>query len=359
MSLLALAAILPSILLYALFAIWGERKISAFIQDRLGPMEVGPKGLLQTLADILKLLQKEDIIASNNHKILFLVAPFLIFVSTFAGFAVMPLGPDLIGANINTGVYYLLAILALDIVGFIFAAWGSNNKFSMIGGMRTVAQMFSYEIPFSLIILAMVMYTQTMNLGDMAELQIYRGGTDEVVTLFGLDVSSIGGFMTWNIVTYPLSFIGFIIFIICALAEANRAPFDLTEAESEIIAGVLTEYSGFRFSVIALAEYAMLLLMGFLGAVLFFGGYATPLPNMGPVKLAEWTSGTVGEFSGYAWGYFWLMSKAIFWVCLSMWFRWTYPRVRIDQLMHTSWKVLTPIALVFVLVTGFYKLYFG
>lgn len=320
-------------------------------------MEVGPKGLLQSFADILKLIQKEDIIATNNHKLLFLVAPFFIFVSVFVGFAVIPLAPDYIGSNINTGVYFLLGILALDIIGFIFAAWGSNNKFSMIGGMRTVAQMFSYEIPFSLVILAMVMFAQTMNLGEMTELQIFRGSGDEAISILGWDVSNIGGFMTWNIIVYPLSVIGFIIFVITALAESNRAPFDLTEAESEIIAGVLTEYSGFRFSVIALAEYAMLLLMGFLGAVLFFGGYASPFPNLGSFALGDYTSGVAGEFSGYAWGYFWLMFKAILWVCLAMWFRWTYPRVRIDQLMHLSWKVLTPAAMVFVLITGFYKLF--
>jgi len=316
-------------------------------------MEVGPKGLVQSFADILKLLQKEEIIATNNHKSIFLVAPFVIFVSCFAGFAVIPLGPDLIGTEINTGVYYLLAILALDILGFVFAAWGSNNKFAMIGGMRTVAQMFSYEVPFSLVVLAMVMFNQTMNLSDMTSMQVL---SDEPILLFGWDVSRIGGFLSWNILVYPLSIIGFVIFVITALAESNRAPFDLTEAESEIIAGILTEYGGFRFSVIALAEYAMLFLMGLLGAVLFFGGYGTPLPNIGSVKLAEWTSGVSGEISGYVWGYFWLMSKAIIWVCIAMWFRWTYPRVRIDQLMHTGWKVLTPAALIFVLITGVYKL---
>lgn len=351
---LVILAILPSVLIYALFAIWGERKISAFIQDRLGPMEVGPKGLLQTFADILKLIQKEDIVAKSNYKSIFLLGPYVIFVSVFAGLAVIPIGPHFIGSNISTGVYYLLAIIALDIIGFILCTWGSNNKFAMIGGMRTVAQMFSYEIPFTLVVLAMVMYTQTMSLDEMTLMQ---GVSRTDVHFLGFNLGKISGFLNWNILVYPLSIIGFVIFVITALAESNRAPFDLTEAESELIAGVLTEYSGFRFSVIALAEYVMLLLMGFLGAVLFFGGYNTPLPNIGKVALADWTSGTVGEFSGYAWAYVWLMLKAIIWVCVAMWFRWTYPRVRIDQLMHLSWKVLTPAALLFVLVTGVYKIW--
>ena len=309
-------------------------------------MEVGPKGLVQTFADILKLLQKEDIIADSNYKYIFLAAPIVIFVSVFAGFAVIPIGPDLIASEAKTGVYYLLAIIALDVIGFILAAWGSNNKFAMIAGMRTVAQMFSYEIPLGLVVLGMVMFAQTMSLGEITTMQ-----TGE---LFGGMVEN--GFLTWNIIQHPFSIIGFIIFVIAALAEANRAPFDLTEAESEIIAGALTEYSGFRFSIIALAEYVMILLMGMLGAVLFFGGYYSPLPNIGSVHLADWTNGEAGTLSGYAWGYFWLLFKAVIWVCITMWVRWTYPRVRIDQLMHTCWKVLTPAALIFVLITGVYKL---
>lgn len=345
-------AILPTCLLYALFAIWLERKLSAFIQDRLGPTEVGPKGLLQTLADILKLLQKEDIITDSSNKFVFKIAPYIIFVSVFVGFAVIPLGPGALAANVNTGVYFLLAILALDIIGFLFAAWGSNNKFAMISGMRTVAQMFSYEIPLSLVVLAMVMFTQTMNLDEISALQSL--GTE--TTLFGIQLGNYGGFLTWNLFLYPFSIIGFLIFVVAALAEANRAPFDHAEAESELIAGLLTEYSGFRFSIIALSEYIMMLMMGFLGAILFFGGYNSPLPNIGFLELNTWTSGEVGQLSGYIWAYLWLLSKALIWVCVCMWVRWTYPRVRIDQLMHTCWKVLTPFALVFVLLTGIYKL---
>ena len=349
---LQLAAILPSCLLYALFAIWGERKISAFIQDRLGPTEVGPKGLLQTFADILKLMQKEDIVADATSKLIFKTAPFIIFISVFAAFAVIPLGPGAIASDINTGVYFLMAILALDIIGFLFATWGSNNKFAMISGMRTVAQMISFEIPLSLVVLAMVMFSQTMNLDTMSQLQSIGSN----VHLFGLELGQFGGFLSWNIVVFPFSVIGFVIFVVCALAEANRAPFDHVEAESELIAGLLTEYSGFRFSVIALAEYIMILLMGVLGAILFFGGYNSPFPNMGFVKLSDWTSGTSGAFSGYLWAYFWLMFKAIIWVCITMWIRWTYPRVRVDQLMHISWKILTPAALIFVLISGVFKL---
>lgn len=315
-------------------------------------MEVGPKGLLQTLADILKLIQKEDIVADSNNKFIFKLAPFVIFISVLVGFAVVPIGPGAIASNINTGVYFLLAILALDIIGFILAAWGSNNKFAIVSGMRTVAQMISYEIPLGFVVLGMVMFTQTMNLGEMTEMQ----GLNTTETLFGWDISQVGGFFSWNIVRFPFSILGFIIFVIVALGEANRAPFDHTEAESEVIGGLLTEYSGFRFSVIALAEYVMILLMGFLGAVLFFGGYHSPLPNIGSVTLFDWTSGVEGSFSGYAWAYFWLVFKAVIWTCITMWIRWTYPRVRIDQMMHTCWKVLIPGSLLFVLISGVFKL---
>ncbi len=343
---------MPSCLLYALFAIWGERKLSAFIQDRLGPNEVGPKGLLQTFADILKLMQKEDIVATANYSFIFKSAPYILFVVSFMAFALVPLGPQAVASNTNTGIYLLLAILSIDIIGFLFGAWGSNNKFSILAGMRTVAQMFSFEIPLSLVVLGVVMLTETMNLDAMTQVQ----GVFSKAVWFGIDLRNFVGFFTWNIIAYPFVILGFVIFIITALGEANRAPFDHAEAESELIAGVFTEYSGFRFSIMALSEYIIMLLMGVLGAILFFGGYLSPLPNIGLIKLNDWTSGTLGEFSCYAWGYFWLMLKAIVWVCVCMWVRWTYPRVRIDQVMHLSWKVLTPASLFFVFVCGVCKL---
>jgi NADH-quinone oxidoreductase subunit H len=174
----------------------------------------------------------------------------------------------------------------------------------------------------------------------------------------GIDLKSVGGILVWNAFRMPIRFFVWVIFFIASLAESNRAPFDLPEAESEIIAGYHTEYSGFRWAVIMLGEYAMMLLVSILGAVLFFGSWNTPLPNIGPVKLASWTSGALGTTASTLWGIFWLISKSLYFVAVQMWVRWTYPRLRVDQLMNVSWKYLTPIALVFVLVCAFWKIIF-
>lgn len=354
---IAYSIILSFVLVYAVFAIWVERKVSAFIQDRVGPMEVGYKGLLQTIADLLKLLQKEDIVPKAADRKVFLIAPLVIFVAVFAGFAAIPIAPGLIGTNANIGVFFILAIVSLDVIGFLLAGWSSNNKYAIYGAMRAVAQMISYEIPLGLCILAVVMISQSLNLQEIS----FQQGifTEQPQYLFGItsiDVSQVGGFVTWNIVRFPLLFFAFIIFFIASLAEANRGPFDIPEAESELIAGYLTEYSGFRWSVIMLAEYAMMLLVGLLGSVLFLGSWNTPLPNMGGLALADWTSGTPGQFSGYLWGMFWLFSKALLWVFVQIWVRWTYPRLRVDQLMYLCWKVLTPAALLIVLIGGIWRL---
>lgn len=354
---IAYSIILSFVLVYAVFAIWVERKVAAFIQDRVGPYEVGYKGLLQTIADLLKLLQKEDIVPKAADRKAFLIAPLLIFVAVFAGFATLPIAPGLIGSGVQVGVFFILAIVSLDVIGFLLAGWSSNNKYAVYGSMRAVAQMISYEIPLGLCILAVVMISQTLNLQEIS----YQQGvfSTEPLFLFGItniDVTQVGGFITWNIFRFPLLFIAFIIFFIASLAEANRGPFDIPEAESELIAGYLTEYSGFRWSVIMLAEYAMMLLVAMLGSVLFLGSWNTPLPNMGSVALADWTSGTEGALSGYLWGMFWLFSKSLVWVFVQIWVRWTYPRLRVDQLMYLCWKVLTPAALFIVLVAGVWRL---
>jgi NADH-quinone oxidoreductase subunit H len=178
------------------------------------------------------------------------------------------------------------------------------------------------------------------------------------IPALGVDMKPVGGFLVWNAFRMPILFFVWVIFFIASLAESNRAPFDLPEAESEIIAGYHTEYSGFRWAVIMLGEYAMMLLVSILGAVLFFGSWNTPLPNIGPVTLANWTSGALGTTASTLWGIFWLISKSLFFVAVQMWVRWTYPRLRVDQLMNVSWKYLTPIALVFVLVCAFWKIIF-
>lgn len=351
---------LPFLLLYAVLAIYAERKLSAFIQDRYGPMEVGYYGILQTIADLLKLVQKEDIVPKNADRKLFLIAPILIFVFVFAGFAVLPVTSGWEGAPIQTGVFYLLAIVSLDVIGIVMAGWSSNNKYSLLGAMRSAAQIISYEVPLTLSVLCVVIISQSL---DLQAISTQQGiWTSETNYLFGIkalkiDVTQVGGFLSWNVVRMPLLFFAWLIFFITSLAECNRAPFDLPEAESEIIAGFQTEYSGFRWSVIMLAEYGMMLLVSILGVILFFGSWNTPLPNIGAVKLAEWTSGEPGTIYGHISSGFWLMSKAIAMVLLQMWVRWTYPRVRIDQLMSLGWKYLTPAALILLLLSAVWRLF--
>lgn len=356
-----LVFILPFLLVYTVLAIYAERKISAFVQDRLGPMEVGYYGLAQTVADLLKLLQKEDITPAKADSGLFRIAPLIIFTSVFAGFAVLPLSPDWSGATFSSALFFLIAIISLDVIGIVIAGWSSNNKYSMLGTMRSAAQIISYEVPLGLSIVCVCMACQSLDLQAISVQQsIYYDQPQYLfgIPALGIDTSAIGGFLTWNVFRMPLLFFAWIIFFIASLAECNRAPFDLPEAESELVAGFQTEYSGFRWAVIMLAEYGMMLLVSLLGAVLFFGSWNTPLPNIGPLKLAEWTSGAPGSLASVVWGIFWLVMKAWLFVAIQMWVRWTYPRLRVDQLMNLSWKYLTPLALGLVILCGIWKVLF-
>lgn len=324
-------------------------------------MEVGYYGIAQTIADLLKLLQKEDIIPVNADKSLFKIAPIIIFVSVFAGFSVLPLTSDWEGASVETGLFFLIAIISLDVVGILMAGWSSNNKYSMLGTMRSAAQIISYEIPLGLSVLCVAIVSQSLNLQEISFQQGIYSQEEKFLfdaPLLGINVTSIGGFLAWNAFRLPFLFIVWIIFFIASLAECNRAPFDLPEAESELVAGFQTEYSGFRWAVIMLGEYAMMLLVSILGAILFFGSWNTPLPNIGVVELANWTTGQRGTWSSFAWGVFWLLSKSLFFVAVQIWVRWTYPRLRVDQLLDLSWKYLTPFALFFVILCAFWKIIF-
>ena len=344
---------------FTVIGVYLERKVSAFIQDRLGPMETGKWGLLQLFADLGKLLQKEDIVPLAADRKLFLIAPLIIFISVFTGFAVIPLAPELAGSGAAAGIFFLLTIVSIDVIGLLMAGWGSNNKFALYGSMRAVAQIISYEIPLGLSILCVVMLSQTLDLQVISYQQgIYA---PENIYLFGIrswdiDVSQVGGFLTWNIIQNPFLIFAYIIFFIASLAECNRAPFDLPEGESEIVAGFHTEYSGMRWAFFMLSEYGMMLLVSLLGAILFLGSWNTPFPNMGPIRLADWTSGEPGTWMGYLTGAFWLLSKALLGVMVQMWVRWTLPRLRVDQLMYLGWKVLTPIALVLFFISGVWRL---
>lgn len=334
---------------FALFGVYAERKVSAFIQDRLGPTEVGKFGTLQTLADILKLVQKELITPAAADKLLFILAPGIIFLSVYMGFAALPWAPGLIPSKINLGLYYIFAIISMETLGILMAGWGSNNKYSILGAMRSAAQIISYEIPAGFAIIAVVMITQSLN---MQTIGLQQGVLSSEPTKFlgFYDVTEIGGILAWNIFRAPHLIIAFVIYFIASLAESNRAPFDIPEAESELVSGFHTEYSGLRFALIFLAEYSMMFLVSMIGVILFLGAWNTPLPNIGSVQLANWTTGVV-------WGIFWVALKSLGLVGVQMWIRWTLPRLRVDQLMTLCWKVLTPLAFACMLISGIWRIW--
>ncbi|WP_436516850.1 NADH-quinone oxidoreductase subunit NuoH [Ekhidna sp. To15] len=315
---------LTFLLIFVVFAVYGERKTAAFIQNRLGPMEVGPKGILQTIADLLKMLQKEDIRANAVDLVPFLIAPLIVFAAVFTGYSVLPINSTFGGSGISSGVFFLLAIVSLDVLGILMAGWASNNKYSLYGAMRSVAQIVSYEVPLGLSVLCVVIISGTLDLNQMSAAQ------------------SFNGILSWNIVNHPVLIIPFFIFFIASLAESNRAPFDLPESESELIGGYSTEYSGFRWGMFMLSEYGMMLLLSILGAVMFFGGWSSPISDVG---------------NGPIWGSVWLLTKALILVFFQMWVRWTLPRLRVDQLMSLSWKYLTPLAIVMLFICALWKLW--
>lgn len=324
------------VLLFVLFAVLLERKVSAHMQDRLGPMRVGYHGILQTIADLIKLIQKEDIIARDNDKILFNIAPVLVFAGSYAAFAAIPFTSTYIGSNIDLGLFFIVAASSLVVAGILMAGWASNNKYSLLGSMRAAAQIVSYEIPTMLVIITIVMITGTLNLSTLSEMQtgyfwnwMIFGGPE-----FGID----------KIIFIPLMIISFIIMYTSSLAEVNRTPFDIPEAESELVSGYHTEYSGMKFAMFFLAEYANMFAVSAIVSVLFFGGYQSPF-------------GYLGNTSGLTWlipfeQLFWFTAKGIFFVFVQMWLRWTLPRLRVDQLMTACWKYLIPIAFVNLLIVG-------
>ncbi len=318
------------ILPYALVTIYIEMKMSAHMQNRLAYMQTGYHGTLQPFADILKLLQKEDIIPAAADKPLFILAPYLVFIGTYASFAVLPFSAAYAGSELDLGIFYLVAVSSLVVVGILMAGWASNNKWSLFGALRSAAQIVSYEIPAALAILGVVMIAGTMNLQSLTALQ--SGGIHEWM-IFGANLP-----LVQKLFLIPFMFVLFLIYLVSSMAEVNRTPFDIPEAESELVQGYNTEYSGMKFAIFYLAEYANLFLVSAVAVILFFGGWASPF----------------GEFlSGPMWGVFWFVTKGMVFVCLNIWLRWTLPRMRVDQLMYVSWKVLTPFALVCIIAVGF------
>jgi NADH-quinone oxidoreductase subunit H len=325
----ALSAAIPAVLLLTFMAVgpivyvYAERKIAGFMQDRLGPTRVGPYGLLQTVADAIKLMFKEAIYPTGVDKKLFLIAPCLVVLGAFLAMVVIPFGGKAQVADLNVGLFYVIAVSSLSTVGLIMAGWASNNKYALFGAMRSAAQIVSYEIPAVMILLGIVMIVGSLSLQDIV---LYQEG----------------GLTHWLLFRYfPIMPIAFVIFFTAGLAECNRTPFDIPEAESELVAGFHTEYSGFFFAMFFMAEYTEMFVISSVASVLFLGGYWSPLPNhilqhIGPIGL----------------GPLWLIAKAWFLVFVMMWLRWTLPRLRVDQLMYVAWKVLLPISMVLVVVVG-------
>jgi NADH-quinone oxidoreductase subunit H len=304
----AAAMVMGMAFLIILFLVWWERKLSGHFQQRLGPMRTGWHGWLQTIADGIKLIQKEDIIPKSVDRKVFYWAPVICFASSFAAFACMPWGKGLWPTDLNIGILYIFAITTFVVISLLMAGWSSNNKYALLGGMRSAAQIVSYEVPLTLSVLGVVMVAQSLSMVSIVEAQ------DKVYK--------------WFIFRQPL---GFLIYLIAATAETNRAPFDIPEAEQELVAGFNIEYSGMKFAMFFMAEFLNLFLVSAVAATSFLGGWHGPL-------LPSWM---------------WFLIKSIFIVFVIIWFKWTYPRLRVDQLMEFCWKFLLPLAFLNLIISGF------
>jgi len=289
----------------ALFLIWMERKVSAHMQLRPGPMEVGWHGAIQTVADALKLMGKELITPRDVDRWVYLVAPIVVFLPVLLSFLVIPFSETLIIRDMNVGILLILAFAALTVLAILMAGWASNNKYSVLGAIRSVAQNVAYEIPLLITLMSPILVVGSFRLTDI--------------------VAAQENF--WFVLTQPLAFI---LYIVCATAETNRAPFDLPEAESELVAGFHTEYSGMKFALFFLAEYTNMFIVSAIATVFFLGGWRGPILP----------------------GIVWFLLKVYFIIFLLMWFRWTFPRVRFDQLITFAWKILIPLAFANLLITA-------
>jgi NADH-quinone oxidoreductase subunit H len=290
-----------------------ERKVIGWMQIRIGPNRVGPLGLLQPLADGLKLLMKEIIIPTGSNKFLFVLGPVIALMPALAAWAVVPFNAELVLSNANAGLLYILAMTSLGVYGVIIAGWASNSKYAFLGALRSAAQIVSYEIAMGFALVCVLMAAQSMNLGDIVHGQQGRYGA-----------------LNWYFIPlFPM----FLVYFISGVAEANRAPFDVAEGESEIVAGFHVEYSGMAFALFFLAEYANMILIAFLTSIMFLGGWLSPVPFL-PDSIV------------------WMFAKVFFVLFLFLWFRATFPRYRYDQLMRLGWKVFIPLSIIWVVVVG-------
>lgn len=314
----AAAVVLPLLGLVAYYTL-AERKVIGYMQVRIGPNRVGWRGLLQPIADAVKLMMKEIIFPTRADKTLFIIAPMIAIVPAIAAWAVIPFDATLVVADIHAGLLYVLALSSLGVYGIIIAGWASNSKYALLGAMRSAAQMVAYEIAMGFALVGVLVAAGSLNLGE-----IVRAQSGNLLTWFWLPLLPLFG-----------------VYVIAGVAETNRAPFDVAEGESEIVAGFHVEYSGMGFAVFFLAEYANMILISVLTAILFMGGWLSPLPQ-------AWTAGVFPLADGFHW----LLLKTFFFMYLFLWLRATFPRYRYDQIMRLGWKVFIPITIVWILVVA-------
>ncbi len=318
------------VIIYALIAILAELKISAWIQERLGPMRTGPWGILQSVAEVVKLIQKEDITPDKSSKLLYNLAPYVIFTGAYAAFAVIPFSEYFVPSGINLGLFYIFSVGSISAIGIVMGGWASNNKYSLMGAMRSVSQLISYEIPAAMAILSIVVLASTMN---MQEINRIQSGWFWNWFLFG------GPGTIAKIWVIPFTFGLCLIYFISSLAETNRLPFDIPEGDSELVAGFHIEYSGMKFAMFFFAEYANMFVVAAILTTIFLGGWNSPF----------------GTFmQGPVWGVFWFIFKGFAVVLVQIWIRWTFPRFRVDQLMYVGWKVLLPVSFVCFIAVSLY-----
>ena len=317
-----IAIVLPLMGAVAYLTLW-ERKLIGWMQVRKGPNRVGPFGLLQPIADALKLLSKEIILPSAASKGLFFLGPIMTIMPAMAAWAVVPFGPDVVLANVNAGLLFIMALTSMEVYGVIIAGWASNSKYAFLGALRASAQMVSYEIAMGFCLVVVLMVSASMNMSD-----IVTGQGKGYFAAMGLN------FLSWN--WLPLLPI-FVVYVISGIAETNRHPFDVVEGESEIVAGHMVEYSGMSFAIFFLAEYANMWLVSILAAIMFLGGWLSPIDS----ALFNWIPGWI-----------WLGLKTFVVVSLFLWVRATFPRFRYDQIMRLGWKIFIPVTLIWLLVVG-------
>lgn len=326
-TILKIVAVVAPLMIAIAYATLWERKFIGWIQIRIGPNRVGPGGLLQPLADGLKLLVKEIVIPAKANRNLFVIGPIMTIMPALAAWSVVPFGPQFALADVNAGVLLLLAITSVEVYGIIIAGWASNSKYSFMGAMRASAQMISYEIPMGFVLVVVLMVSGTLNLSG-----IVAGQQMGMFADMGIN------FMSWNwLPLFPL----FIIYLVSGLAECGRHPFDVIEGESEIVAGHMVEYSGMSYAMFMLAEYGNMILIGTLASLFFLGGWSAPFAFLE-------VGGTIGGFIGF----FWLFLKAFLFVTFFIWVRATFPRYRYDQIMRLGWKVFIPLTLIWLVVVA-------